>query len=200
MLPAAAKTYNAYVGGLPLERFHSPRLAAWSEREAALSDELTRRRGRRDEIQNRLAELPVGQRSSARSLMRQIALVDQRRSVVCRIARFLCDQQVRYLRSGNEADLPPLRQADIARALGEAESTISRALRHKTIDTPHGRRDMAFFCRRKADIVAHLHAAHPDWTDLRLAEELAARYACHISRRTVAYHRAKARAATRKTR
>jgi hypothetical protein len=148
----------------------------------------------------RLEALPRGERSRARSLAQQLALVNQRRSLVCRIVRFVCDRQRRYLLTGEEADLLPLTQADIARGLGEAESTISRALRRKTIETPHGRRELAFFCRRKAEIVAHLHAAHPEWTDARMAEEMAARYECRLSRRTVAYHRAKVRGSSKRAR
>jgi len=142
----------------------------------------------------RLEAFPRGQRSDARSLLGQLALVNQRRSLVCRMARFICDRQRRYLQTGDEADLLPLTQADIARGLSEAESTISRALRRKLIDTPYGRRELSFFCRRKADIIAHLHALHPEWTDARMAQELASRYRCRLSRRTVAYHRAGLRA------
>jgi DNA-directed RNA polymerase specialized sigma54-like protein len=148
----------------------------------------------------RLDSLPRDQRPRARALLQQLALVNQRRSLVCRIVRFVCDKQLRYLQTGDEADLLPLTQADIARGLAEAESTISRALRRKIVETPHGRRDLASFCRRKADIVAHLHAEHPEWTDARMAEEIASRYHCRLTRRTVAYHRARVRRRGKQTR
>lgn len=59
LLPAAARAYCAYVEDLPLERFRCPRMIEWNERKAALSDELSRRRDRRRELQARLAEVPA---------------------------------------------------------------------------------------------------------------------------------------------
>lgn len=124
-----------------------------------------------------------------RALLAELRWINQRRSVIWRIAHFLVEHQRRYLETGDELDLRPLAQAELARALGQASSTISRALRGKYLDTPHGTLALSFFCQHKGDVVRRLHARHPDWPDRRLQQELEARYGCRISRRTVAYHR-----------
>ena len=124
-----------------------------------------------------------------RALLSELRWINQRRSVIWRIAHFLVEHQRRYLETGDELGLRPLAQAELARALGQASSTISRALRGKYLDTPHGTLALSFFCQHKGDVVRRLHARHPDWPDRRLRQELEARYGCRISRRTVAYHR-----------
>ncbi len=68
LLPAAAKAYIAYVDALPLEHFRSPREIEWNERQSALSEELARRRARKQEIEACLAETPLSsERSDAQA-------------------------------------------------------------------------------------------------------------------------------------
>lgn len=65
LLPAAVRTYVAYVDTLPLEHFRSPREIEWSERRAALNEELARRRARRHELEASLAETPAASERTA---------------------------------------------------------------------------------------------------------------------------------------
>ncbi|MBU0616971.1 MAG: hypothetical protein KKI02_04585 [Planctomycetes bacterium] len=64
LLPTAVKAYIAHVDALPLEHFHSPREIEWTERQAALNEELSRRQIRRQEIEARLARTPLASERS----------------------------------------------------------------------------------------------------------------------------------------
>jgi len=129
-------------------------------------------------------------RVEAEEMVALLRHINQRRSVQCRVVALLFEKQRAYLASGDELDLLPLGQADIARELGEHQSTVSRAVRGRYLDTPYGTHELQFYCQRKRDVIVRLSAAHPEASDTDLQEILASRYGCRIARRTVAYHRA----------
>ena len=138
-----------------------------------------------------LAELADGAaRFEAEEMVALLRHVNQRRSVQCRVVALLFEKQKAYFASGDELDLVPLGQADIARELGEHQSTVSRAVRGRYLDTPYGTHELQHYCQRRKDVILRLGAAHPDASDSELQELLASRYGCRIARRTVAYHRA----------
>jgi fermentation-respiration switch protein FrsA (DUF1100 family) len=126
------------------------------------------------------------------SLLTELRWINQRRSLVCRIAALLSEFQRPFLRRGDSLDLKPIAQAAVARQLGEPQSSISRAIRDKYVRAPHGTYELQFLCQRKADVVARVARAHPDLSDRDLQALLRARYECEISRRTVNYHRLRA--------
>jgi len=128
-------------------------------------------------------------REEAETLLQVLRHVNQRRSVQCRVVAALFERQKRYLTSGDELNLVPVSQADLARELKEHQSTISRAVRSRYLDTPYGTHELQFYCQRKQDVVLRLGAAHPEASDRELQEILQERYGCRIARRTVAYHR-----------
>lgn len=129
------------------------------------------------------------ERRQADDLLSVLRHINQRRSVQCRLVAALFEKQKAYLTSGEELDLAPVSQADLARELRENQSTISRAVRGRYIDTPYGTHELQFYCQRKRDVVLRLSAAFPDGTDRELQSMLRERYGCDIARRTVAYHR-----------
>jgi hypothetical protein len=137
-----------------------------------------------------LRRLPTQEaRAEAEEMVGLLRHVNQRRSVQCRVVALLFEKQRAYFASGDELALVPLGQADIARELGEHQSTVSRAVRDRYLDTPYGTHELQFYCQRKRDVVLRLGAAHPDASDTELQQILASRYGCRIARRTVAYHR-----------
>jgi DNA-directed RNA polymerase specialized sigma54-like protein len=128
-------------------------------------------------------------REEAEGLLHVLRHINQRRNVQCRVVAALFEKQRAYLASGNELDLVPVSQADLARELKEHQSTVSRAVRGRYLDTPYGRHELQFYCQRKADVVLRLGAARPEASDRDLQRVLQERYGCRIARRTVAYHR-----------
>ena len=59
---------------------------------------------------------------------------------------------------GIELHLKPLSQAQLSRESGEHESTVSRILQGKRIDTPTGVLPLKFFCQSKGEVVRRLIA------------------------------------------
>jgi len=138
----------------------------------------------------RLEEMADGEtREEAEQLLLLLRHVNQRRSVQCQVVAVLSERQKAYFASGDELDLVPVSQADIARELKEHQSTISRAVRDRYIDTPYGTHELQYYCQRKQEVIQRLAAANPGANDRELQEMLAERYGCRIARRTVAYHR-----------
>ena len=115
---------------------------------------------------------------------------------------FTYEYQYRYFVSGSPLYLKPLSQAQLSRESGEHESTISRILRDKRIDTPEGALPLKFFCQSKGEVVRRLIGIREQqelasgkrnkpYSDAELAEILEREYDTKIARRTVTYYRNK---------
>ena len=87
-----------------------------------------------------------------------LRLINQRKSLTFRVLMFLYEYQYRYFVSGDALYLKPLTQAEVSKELGEHESTVSRILRHKNVDTPNGSFPLKFFCQSKGDVLRRLIA------------------------------------------
>jgi hypothetical protein len=137
-----------------------------------------------------LGELETAEeQEQAEALLSVLRHINQRRSVQCRLVAALFERQKAYFASGDELDLRPVSQAELARELGESQSTISRSVRGRYVETPYGTHELQFYCQRKQDVVLRLSATFPEATDRELQQMLEDRYGCKIARRTVAYHR-----------
>ncbi|MDE0300914.1 MAG: hypothetical protein OXN17_19955 [Candidatus Poribacteria bacterium] len=131
-----------------------------------------------------------------------LRLINQRKSLTFRVLMFLYEFQYRYFVSGDGLYLKPLTQAEVSKDLGEHESTVSRILRHKNVDTPDGNFTLKFFCQSKGDVLRRLIAEREHrelssgertqpYSDAELSEILEREYDTKISRRTVTYYRNK---------
>ena len=131
-----------------------------------------------------------------------LRLINQRKSLTFRVLMFLYEYQYRYLVSGEALYLRPLTQADVSNELGEHESTVSRILRHKDVETPDGSFSLKFFCQSKGEIVRRLISIRErrelrsgirekPYSDAELAKLLEREYDTKIARRTVTYYRNK---------
>ena len=135
-------------------------------------------------------------------LLDQLRLINQRKSLTFRIVMFIYEYQYRYFVSGDELHLKPLSQAELSRECGEHESTVSRILRDKRIDTSTGILPLKFFCQSKGEVVRRLIAVRErqelvsgkrerPYSDAELADILEQEYDTKIARRTVTYYRNK---------
>ena len=135
-------------------------------------------------------------------LLDQLRLINQRKSLTFRIVMFIYEYQYRYFVSGDELHLKPLSQAQLSRESGEHESTVSRILQDKRIDTPTDILPLKFFCQSKGDVVRRLIAVREHrelgsgkrkkpYSDAELADILEREYDTKIARRTVTYYRNK---------
>ena len=135
-------------------------------------------------------------------LLDQLRLINQRKSLTFRIVMFIYEYQYRYFVSGDELHLKPLSQAELSRESGEHESTVSRILRDKRIDTSTGILPLKFFCQGKGEVVRRLIAVRErqelvsgkrekPYSDAELADILEQEYDTKIARRTVTYYRNK---------
>ncbi len=131
-----------------------------------------------------------------------LRLINQRKSLTFRVLMFLYEYQYRYFVSGDELYLKPLTQAEVSKDLGEHESTVSRILRYKNVDTSNGSFPLKFFCQSKGDVLRRLIAERErrelssgertkPYSDAELSEILEREYDTKIARRTVTYYRNK---------
>jgi hypothetical protein len=135
-------------------------------------------------------------------LIDKLRMINQRRSLTFRIIQFIYKYQYPYFVSVNPCYLRPLSQAQLAREVGEHESTISRILRNKHLETDEGSIPIRFFCQSKQDIIQRiiqvreqeeLRAGDRDkpFSDAEIADILEKDYGVKVSRRTVTYYRNK---------
>jgi len=74
--------------------------------------------------------------SKGRHLLKNLELINNRKTVINRILFSLANRQSLFLKSGDQAALLPLSQKEIAAETGVAPSSVSRAIHRKSIMTP----------------------------------------------------------------
>ena len=143
-----------------------------------------------------LSECAEAGREKWSAAVEQAALItkclQQRNHTMRRLMQIIAQEQRDFI-VGSDGDLRPLTRAQIAKALGVHESTISRAVSGKTIALPNGRIiPLAKFFDRSLSVrdrVRHLVENEPyPLTDDEIAAALA-REGVHVARRTVAKYR-----------
>ncbi len=138
----------------------------------------------------------------ARCLLRSI---EQRRDTIVRVMECVVRRQPLFFSEGNASSLEPLTMKDVAQELGMHESTVSRCLRDKYVDTPFGVYPCrSFFSTKvraddkdvsqqavKSAIKSMVTAEDPGepLADQDISTELGKR-GMHVARRTVAKYRA----------
>ena len=71
--------------------------------------------------------------------------IEQREDTLKRITHALVERQFTFFQTGNTIDLKPLTMKEIAKMVDVHESTVSRAIKDKMIETPFGTFDMKRF-------------------------------------------------------
>ena len=76
---------------------------------------------------------------AARQLFKRLELINSRKDTVTQILKNIIEKQTPYLESGDVKSLLPFSQRELAEKIGLVPSSVSRAIRGKSIDTPWGR-------------------------------------------------------------
>jgi len=74
----------------------------------------------------------------AKQLFKKLELINSRKDTLTQILQAIIDQQTLYLESGDLKALLPFSQKELAKKIGLAPSSVSRAITGKSIGTPWG--------------------------------------------------------------
>ncbi len=74
----------------------------------------------------------------ARQLFKKLKLVNSRKDTLTQILQNIIDKQVLFLESGDLRSLSSFSQKELAKKIGVASSSVSRAIKGRSIDTPWG--------------------------------------------------------------
>jgi RNA polymerase sigma-54 factor len=127
-----------------------------------------------------------------RQLLKKVELVNTRKDTLTQILQAVVERQALYLESGNLKALLPFNQKELARKIGLAPSSVSRAIRGKSIDTPWGEEVPLkhFFPRPKSfkkELLRQLLEADRELpSDEAIKARLQDKFGVAISRRSVA--------------
>jgi RNA polymerase sigma-54 factor len=72
----------------------------------------------------------------ARKLFKKLELINSRKNTITQILQHIIDKQALYLESGDLRAILPFSQQELAKTIGLAPSSVSRAIRGKSIGTP----------------------------------------------------------------
>jgi len=155
-------------------------------------------RGRYSIDYERLEELKAAgvfteaESKQARQLFRKLELINSRKDTISQILQNIIDKQALYLESGDLRSLLPFSQKELAKKIGLAPSSVSRAIRGKSIDTPRGEEIPLkhFFPRpkrfRKELLRQLLETGNELSSDEAIRTKLWEKFGVAISRRSVA--------------
>jgi len=145
----------------------------------------------RFEEQAQSGQLSAVEAREARQLFKQLQLINSRKDTLNQILRSVIEKQTLYLESSDTRALLPFSQKELALRLERAPSSISRAIRGKSIDTPWGQEVALkqFFPRPKRfrkELLRRLLETEPGLsTDEAIRSMLQERFGVAISRRSV---------------
>ena len=128
----------------------------------------------------------------ARQLFKRLELINSRKDTVTQILQNIIDKQALYLESGNLKSLLPFSQKELAKKIGLVPSSVSRAIRGKSIDTPWGQEIPLrhFFPRPKRfrqELLRQLLESDNEFSsDEAIRTKLWEKFGVAISRRSVA--------------
>jgi DNA-directed RNA polymerase specialized sigma54-like protein len=143
---------------------------------------------------NSLKESGYFNKAEARGLknvLDKIDMINSRKSIMNMILQKIIEKQAGYFNSGDEKDLVPFTQVELARETGLDESVVSRGIYAKTIETPDSvERPLKYFLpnnkyRRGRLIKEILQKAKLRLTDIEIKNILEKEYGINIARRTV---------------
>lgn len=133
-----------------------------------------------------------GEERETRQLFRNLELINSRKDTLNQILQGIVDKQKLYFQAGDSRSLLPFTQNELSKKIGLAPSSVSRAIRGKSIDTPWGEEFPLkhFFPRPKRfrkELLGHLLEDDEELsTDEMIRNSLWEKFGVAISRRSVA--------------
>ena len=128
----------------------------------------------------------------AKQLLGKLELMNSRKDTISQILQNIVERQALYLESGEPRALLPFSQRELAKKIGLAPSSVSRAIRSRSIDTPWGEEVplKQFFPRpkrfRKELLKQLLETEEGLLSDEAIKVKLEEKFGVAISRRSVA--------------
>jgi len=127
----------------------------------------------------------------AGQLLRKLELINTRKNTLNLVLQNVIERQALYLESADPKSLLPFSQKELADRIGLAASSVSRAVRGKSIDTPWGQEIplKQFFPRTKVlkkGLIRELLTESSFHSDEAIRDELREKFGVSISRRSVA--------------
>ena len=141
---------------------------------------------------NRSGAFSKDEAREARQLFRELELINARKDTLNQVLRGIVEKQALYLETGDPRSLLPLSQKELAKKVGLAPSSVSRAIRGKSIGTPWGEEVPLkhFFPRpkrfRKELLRQLLESDDKFSSDEMISTKLREKFGVAISRRSVA--------------
>jgi len=136
--------------------------------------------------------LTEAEAKEARQLFRRLELINSRKDTLTQILQNIIDKQALYLDSGDLKSLLPFSQKELAEKIKLAPSSISRAIRDKSIDTPWGEEvPLKYFFPRprrfRKELLRHILETDNEFScDEAIRIKLWEKFGVAISRRSVA--------------
>jgi len=127
-----------------------------------------------------------------RLLFKKLELINSRKDAISQILQNIIDKQALYLESADARSLLPFTQKDLAKRIGLAPSTVSRAIRGRSIEVPWGKEIPLkhFFPRPKKfrkELLRQLLETDKNLSsDEAIRNKLLEKFGVAISRRSVA--------------
>jgi hypothetical protein len=128
----------------------------------------------------------------AKALFKKLEMINRCKETLHHVLNNIIEKQAVYFDSGNTRDMLPLSQKELALKIGIAPSSLSRAIKYRTVETPQSREVTlkSFFPGPKNFKMALLKKVIETETglssDTQIQEKLAEKYGVNISRRSVA--------------
>jgi RNA polymerase sigma-54 factor len=127
-----------------------------------------------------------------RQLFKKLELINSRKDTLNQILRGIVDRQTLYFQTADSRSLLPVSQKELAQKIGVAPSSVSRAVRGKSVDTPWGEEVSLkhFFPRPKRfrkELLGQLLEGDGEFSsDEMIRTRLWEKFGVAISRRSVA--------------
>ncbi len=164
---------------------------------AFFNREIWKGRYRIDERQRQMLfdAMSASEAKRAERILRDLELLDRRKTTLYRLLEFLLEAQLRYFVSGDPGQRAPLTQRAAAERLNTLPSVFNRLIANKSIELPWGLEAplKSLFPSRKSLLLDRLHdliREYPASTDEELRGLLARVHGAKLSCRSIAQYRA----------